>query len=530
MALAFAAVAFALAEPRWGSAEHRDLLVLLDTSASMQARDGGSTRLARAQERIRDLARAMDGVQRVAVATIDRDLRFLSHLTDNPREILATVDRVACTNHELNLRALPREPEKKENGDEANRYRVLLVSDGSFDVAALPPHVVLVRVGEPQENIGLVAADLDFVPGQQDQLRFFFQVASSSKERRQRDLLLSFAEGDVSELKKVIPLAVEPGVNKPQVLTIDGGKPGQWIAQLDHDDALAADDAVYLVARRPPPIDIAVQAENRFFLEQSVLAFAREADMLRLVAEAPQVVLAQGAGPKAARVIVLGPDGESPWWESLGEEIEVTAPRILVEDHPALRHIDPATIQFIGARRITPPAGTQVLVDTPEGVPLIYVASRGGSRAVVVNLDPVAAEFYFSAWFPVLVHSAATHLVGREQPLLAVYPPKAAVPIPVNDEDTSELATPSGARRKVRGKEFADLSELGFYELKTGQTSEPIACSLLSTEETLLGGSNDKSVDLASLPKGLPPSYWLTALAIVVLTTESILYHRRKVG
>jgi hypothetical protein len=313
-------------------------------------------------------------------------------------------------------------------------------------------------------------------------------------------------------------------------LTIDGGKPGQWIAQLDHDDALAADDAVYLVARRPPPIDIAVQAENRFFLEQSVLAFAREADMLRLVAEAPQVVLAQGAGPEAARVIVLGPAGESPWWESLGEEIEVTAPRILVEDHPALRHIDPATIQFIGARRITPPAGTQVLVDTPEGEPLIYVASRGGSRAVVVNLDPVAAEFYFSAWFPVLVHSAATHLVGREQPLLAVYPPKAAVPIPVNDEDTSELATPSGARRKVRGKEFADLSELGFYELKTGQISEPIACSLLSTEETLLGGSNDKSVDLASLPSGLPPSYWLTALAIVVLTTESILYHRRKVG
>ncbi|MEX2167762.1 MAG: BatA and WFA domain-containing protein [Pirellulales bacterium] len=545
MALAFAAIALALAQPRWTGAKHQDLLLLIDTSASMQARNGGTTRLALAQERVRDIARAMDGVQRVAVATIDRDLRYLSHLTDNPREILAAVDRAQVSNYELNLRAIPRRGDSSkldlpdtpdsQNPESGNRqngvydHRVLLVSDGSFDRDALPKEVEIVQIGEPQPNVGLIAADLAYVPGQQGQLQFYFQVASSGTEPRELDLLLSTGENDAAELKKVIPLTVQPGLNEPQVLTIEDAPPGRWVAKLDGDDALSADDTVYLVARKPPPIPIAVAADSRFFLEQSVLAFARDSDLLTLVADNPQVTLAHGTPPDESRLIVLGPAGESPWWESLGEEIEVVAPRVLVDDHPALRHIDAGTIQFLGARQIVPPSGSQVLVDSTDGVPLIYVASRAGKSAVVVNLDPIAAEFYYSAWFPVLVHSAATHLVGREEPLRAVDPPGAVVSLPVADDAVSKLTTPSGKSLEIRGKEFNDLAEPGFYQVETGEARGPIACSLLSAQESQLGGAED-TADIVSVTAGVPLAYWFTVLAVLALTTESILYHRRKVG
>jgi hypothetical protein len=505
-------------------------MLLVDTSASMAAPDGGSTRIARAQERVRSVARSMDGVQRIAVATIDRDLRFLSHLTDNPREILASIERVKVSNHKLNLRALPRPPEETKNKSEGKRHRVLFVSDSGFDAGALPPHVELIRIGEPRENIGIIAADLGFVPGRNDELRFFFQTASAGRESRELDLLLSFIDGENTELKKVIPLSVGPGVDEPQVLTIEGGKPGRWVAKLDHEDALAADNMVCLVARRPPPINISVIAEDRFFLEHSVLAFSNEADMLRLVSEGQQVVLAQGTGPDVERVIVLGPNGDSPWWESLGDEVEISAPRMLVDDHPALKHIDASTIGFIGARHITPSPGAQVLVDSPEGVPLIYVARRQGKSAMVVNLDPIEAEFYFSAWFPVLVYSASTHLFGREEPLLSVYPTGTVVSLPTGEQATSIVKTPSGLKREMQGKHFTDVSELGFYEVEMDKTREAVASSLLSEDETLLAGTDDQSADAAPLQGGLAPAYWLTAAAIVLLTTESVLYHRRKVG
>ena len=55
------------------------------------------------------------------------------------------------------------------------------------------------------------------------------------------------------------------------------------------------------------------------------------------------------------------------------------------------------------------------------------------------------------------------------------------------------------------------------------------ACSLLSQSETLL--ENEQVEDTSKpISRGHAPAYWLTVLAIVVLTIESLLYHRRKVG
>lgn len=538
MALAFTAVALALAQPRWSGEKHQDLLLLIDTSASMQAREGNTTRLALAQERVRDIARAMDGVQRVAVATVDRELRYLAHLTDNPREVLAAVERAQASNYELNPRALPRsrispklesEDADKAVFDESARHRTLLISDAGFDRTTLPEGVEVLTVGGPQENIGIIAADLAYMPGEQSQLQFYFQIASSYKEPCEIDLILSEGFGERAVMKKVFPLTVQPGLNDPQVLTIDAAAPGRWTAKLDVEDALAADNTAYLVAHKPLPIAIEVRASNRFFLEKSVLAFATGSDLLTLVTENPQVVLAQGAPPDAERAIILSPMGESLWWDSLGEEVEIDAARVVVENHPALRHIDAGTIGFLGARQVTPPNGSHVLVESIDGVPLIYVAKREGKSAIVINLDPIAADFYFSAWFPVLIHSASTFLVDREEPLQSVEKPGSTVSLPIAEDTIGEATSPTGKAEAFEGKQFTELSELGFYELAAGQFNGPIACSLLSKSETFLG--NDKETSpITAVTSGLPPAYWLTVFAILLLTTESLLYQRRKVG
>ncbi|MEQ9380054.1 MAG: VWA domain-containing protein, partial [Pirellulales bacterium] len=62
LALVFSAIALALAEPRWTDRERKDLLILIDNSASMQAVDGNTTRLERAKTRAADIVRALDGV------------------------------------------------------------------------------------------------------------------------------------------------------------------------------------------------------------------------------------------------------------------------------------------------------------------------------------------------------------------------------------------------------------------------------------------------------------------------------------
>jgi hypothetical protein len=379
--------------------------------------------------------------------------------------------------------------------------------------------------------VGLIAADLAYLPGVENRLGVYFQLASSYAQPLECDMTLARVGDDGQEqLMKVIPVRVEPGANPPESFTLDDAPAGRWLARLDLDDALATDNTAYLAARKPTPIRVSVESTDRFFLENSVLAFSSSEDLLNLVPDAADVVIAKSATPDEEQAIIFQPAGESPWWTDLGEELEVGAARVLQAEHPALAHLDAATIPFVGARQLTAPAGAQVLVADDTGLPLVYIARREGRSAVVVNLDPVAADFYFSAWFPVLVHSSVTHLVGRETPLAASYRPGDTAPTLLPTEDAvATLTRAKGARQQVGGKFFELPKSLGFYELEHAAGRWQLGASLLSEQESLLG--NDRATDSRQpISRGRSPVHWLTVLAIVVLTGESLLYHRRKVG
>ena len=550
MAMAFGAVALALAEPRFGRREHPDLLIVIDNSASMQALSGGQSRLDIAKRKAADIARALDGVQRAAVASVADRLRYESHLTDNPRELLAAIDGIKPTYEAFRVEALPAaeadetpdpsdgdpvqasgESEDQPQVEVTRSRRVLLVSDGVLGGSDPPPGIELVSVGgDVSRNIGLVAVDLQFVPGAVDRLSFYYQVASTSGDAHGVDLFLSHVtDGGQEQLQKVIPIEAIEGVNPPRVLIVDNSEPGRWIAKLDVRDALPIDNTAYMVARRPPPVRVGVLSEDRYFLENSIQAFSHSGGGLLLSVDDAEVVLATDTDGGADRSIVFQPSGASPWWHDLGDGLEVIAPRVLDESHPILQHVDPYSISFVGARKLTAPTGSRVLVSSESGVPLIYVAKASGKAVVVLNLDPVAAEFYFSAWFPTLVHASATHLAGREEPLLAVYPTATEVALPPSEESLSrQVVRPDGTAIELAASQPLRTDLPGFYE--TGGDDAPwVACSLLAKGETLIKGRGDTTATV-SVATGSPPSARLVFLAMIVITAESVLYIRRKVG
>src|SRR5690606_36968421 len=94
MVLAFAAIAFALAKPEFSGDERKDLLILVDHSASMSAKEGSGTRLDLARETAREIVAALNGNQRAAVASIARELNFRSHLSESPRELSDAIEGI----------------------------------------------------------------------------------------------------------------------------------------------------------------------------------------------------------------------------------------------------------------------------------------------------------------------------------------------------------------------------------------------------------------------------------------------------
>ena len=198
--------------------------------------------------------------------------------------------------------------------DRQNHYlranRVVLISDGCFAAVRLPPHIEWVKVGSALENMGIVAADMCYLPNGTDRLAFFCQVASSFSKPREVDLTVArLDEHGNEQLAKVIPLEVKPGTNRPETFILENALPGRWIARLNVEDPLPLDNVAYLVAARPEAIRVAVRSEDRYFLEKSVLAFSQIAGLLTLVADKADVVLASAAGAAGRQAALAASPG-----------------------------------------------------------------------------------------------------------------------------------------------------------------------------------------------------------------------------
>ncbi len=543
MMAAFLAIVFAMTRPNFSGDRQQDLILLVDNSASMNADSGAESRLEQAKKVAIEIITALNGTQRCSVATISDQVKFLSNLTDNPKELLLAVEKIQASEMVSDL-ALLNQFQNRQSDEDATESdapskdgRIILISDGCTD-EAIPDGIELLKVGaETKGNVGIVACDMRRLPGGRNRVGVFFQVASSFEKTVEAELTFGFGEPDA--LTKFIPLEIKPGVNKPEVFELEDAEAGKWFAQLDTypQDALPQDNKAFIVLPPRRPIPIAVVAEDRYFYENCVQAFSRNDGLLTL-ADTPsdETQLLIGAGgfaiPEnyAGDLLVFQPQGESPFWKDVGEEIEVVGAIAVDQDHPAIRHIDAALLPYVGARRISAPAGAEILVKADDETPLIYRTTASGRSAIVLNFDPLASDFYFSAWFPVIVYSSATHLAGRTEQLPASWTTGQTATIEgVGFGDTTKVTFPNGDVVEAKSDSFGPLSETGFYELSNDNGQWLAGCSLLSEKETLIDNSK---IEATAKPvnRGSSPAAWLTFLAIAVLAAESILYQRRRVG
>ena len=133
----------ALGDPRSAAAlvEGRNVVILLDASASMQATDGAPTRLDAAREEARKLVRGLGGSDRALIAQMDASITPLSTMTDDVPTLEAAVDAVRPT-------------ESKADFPRALRFAVDTLHDLTH------PEIVVMsdgRLGEARDGFGQVS-------------------------------------------------------------------------------------------------------------------------------------------------------------------------------------------------------------------------------------------------------------------------------------------------------------------------------------------------------------------------------------
>ncbi len=512
MLLAFIAIVMMMARPQLGSQNRQDLLIVIDRSASMNCLDHGRSRLEQAKDQARQIVLALHGRQRAAIATMSDDFVFHCHLTDDTRQLTDAIAAITPGYTAVTDAALSQVGQQPAW---AREHRVIVLTDGCFDLEKWPEnkHVSLERIGSPQQNVGITVCDLTPLPSNVPTLGLYVQLVSTYDQPVEISLTLSHVEDastDSKRLVKVWPLTLEPGVNDGQVFEIADDTPGRWLLELDHEDALVQDNTAWMVVAKPTPVKVAVAAEPRYFFQHAVNAFAQNQAVMTLSElDQADVVLSQQTASDAGHAVIFAPQNTSPWWESVGKPLDAFVPRVEIKDHPALRYLDMSALRFAGAKQVSLPAGTVVWVRSDQGVPLMWWGQHAGRSAIVVNMDPAEDVFYLSPYFPVMIQSFASYLVGRQAVDPSTYRP-------------GERVMLDRAAKRYSPK----LQQLGFH--KIGVQDKLIACSLLSEADSLVGDVTIEATQ-QSVARGQAPAYWFGVLALCLLSAECLLYHRRKV-
>ncbi|MFQ5653746.1 MAG: BatA domain-containing protein [Planctomycetota bacterium] len=564
--LAIALLTAALAQPERESerVEGRVHLLLVDASASMDATEGGETRLARARRLARERVRGMGKGERAVVIRFDRGARAVTPVSAD-RDLLSGAigsieTRPTITSIDA---AMELALSIARNEDDAV---AVIYSDGAFPAwtgGEIPLPVEYVRVGEAAPSSGVTALASRFDLSGAGRLQVFVEVRNAGSAPV-RGTLSMFAGGAIvraAETEGIEPggrwsHSFEAGEEAPEASAI---LEVRWEPQ--GEDALESDNRAWLAIEPRGEITLWRVGLPNFLLDDalgalprvrvSMLAAEEVAGRAQAGEPLPDVILWDRIAPER---MIPGPGhllfGALPpgVWE---DPQRVEFPPIVAWDrrHPVNRFLTYGTLEGEIARGWILPArpGTVPLLDSRGGA-LISIFQGPEARGIAVGFDLLDSKWPLKPSFPFFLFNAVRFLglseggaaTGiRAGELLSVDGGEAV--------ERYEIERPGGDRVDVEAAadgwlRYSGTDRLGAYRIRW---EEPVAggreeraravpVNLLSLAETDVSprekleiAGREISQEAASTLVRAEYWPWLLALAILLLLVEWFEYHRR---
>ena len=419
----------------------RDIVIVIDTSASMAATDVTPNRLAAATQAALDALRELPAGGKVSVIAAGRTARVVVNET-------ADLGRVRAA-----LAALTVSPATGDLGDALVLADALAARSGDAEIVvatdaalALPPtsrleHTIKVlQVGRDRRNQAIVA--LAVRQGASGVSRsVFVSVANLDLQSAQRRLQV-FGDGVLLEARDLV---LDPQTRAEA--TIDDVPVGVRVIEVRLDregaaaDALALDDRAWAIVPPERLRRILLVSDGDPYLE-TALTYLPNTELYGIKAAAygpdthPELfdlIIFEGTMPAelpATSVLAIAPKVSSPLGDVVGS---LKDPGIgsLDPAEPILRYVDLSTIHIGTAVKMALPAWARTIIPGPGGAPLLYAGSLGGRAAAVLAFEPRQSDLPLQVAFPILISNLAGELMGGSSAPTQALEPGSAVSLPV---------------------------------------------------------------------------------------------------
>ena len=382
------------------AAERVRLLVVLDVSASMQAREDGGTRFELARRRARGLvAQLLTGDEVMLVTAAERAHVVLAWTVDHARaqdrlealEPLDTPTNLAAA-LELALGELHARPE--------TQVAVLtdLAPEASGVARTALAYVDWIQIGRTDDNVAITGLSVD-VPPFRPVGDATATVLVRNYAHAERRVVVEARVGTRTWASR--QLALPPRASEPLLLT-DPPAAGELWVTLAVDDALAVDNRAVAELPESPPLEVlVVSASRELAAALGELAVSVAGSRVRAVeperladAEPARAVIydrfVPPGPPRAEPALYLAPPADNPICPGV-RTVDDAAVIDWDADHPAvagLQGLEALTLEH-AVQLVTPGWGSVVVLGaTARGAfPLLVAGERDGRRVACLGAD-----------------------------------------------------------------------------------------------------------------------------------------------
>ena len=379
----------------------RDIVLVMDTSASMAATDVVPDRLTAAKEVAIDALRELPTGGKVSVIAADRSARIVVNESTDLARVRQAIEGIAVTRTRGDLGdALELASKLSARSGQA---QVLVATDAAIadrPTGRVAAPVKVLSVGRERKNQAVIALAVRTSPSAVTR-SVFVSVANLDLESASRRLELW---GD-DRLIEVRDVTLDPQarsdviVDLPrEVRTVEvrlvGADPAATVAP----DQLAVDDRAWAVVPQDRTRLILVVGEGDPYLE-TALSYLPDVELFGVTPAdyGPATERKDGrpwdlmifedylpAALPRSPILAIAPPRTSPLGDVTGK---LTNPGIgtLDPDEPVLRFVDLSTTHISEAVKLATPDWARTIVPGPRGSPLLYAGSRDG-------LDPQSSR------------------------------------------------------------------------------------------------------------------------------------------
>lgn len=532
--LATAAVVAALARP--SVAVHGlgrgDLMLVMDLSLSMRARDVTPTRFDRARAEAIDLtARSRPG-QRVGIVVAGPRPTLLVSPTEDRASVIGALRRLEPWDAVGDVPAavlLAAEYPLGVGG------QIVVWTDGARGGLPALARARYQLLGTSDDNVGITTFRVARDPGGAEAL---LRIDNFGGRPRRVPVVVTH------ERETAFRRTIDITAGGSRTLTFPVSAPGEYQARLELQDALPDDDVASAVLDPAPLPSVLLVSDGNPYLERvlQVLPVSRAAASRTTdpaVWASFGVVILDRANPGPL------PPGDYLLIASVPTNLPITLAGTL--EHPAIttwERADPV-LQFVDleslrvARAMALSAnGGRVLAggDTP----LLWAYEGGGIRALLLGFALQDTDLPQRVAFPVLIANSLAWL-GGETPVAQA---GEVIQVPSGGGSSAELIGPGGQRQAVQASGgmylLPPLTRAGLYQLKTPAVTRTITVRPADSPAGMIrpgaapvaqgAGNGPDQRPMRSLKTQMPVWPWLVLTGVLAAGAEWALATRRRGG